>query len=215
MAKSTAMPAIITTALIERALAGDQEALSLLLEAIDGAARPAIGALLRERKIYRTRDVRTEMEDRLQDLLAKLWADNGKRLRDWDPNKPGAASFDTYIGKIAKNAACDHYKKPRETLLDDDTDAVEAADDRPSPEDQVGTKDYYRKILDGMKAECTTPQKKDLFSLIVEEGLTVEEICDAKINTTIVAFPCCDPMSLFALATAKLRLSSFVTKSAK
>ena len=168
---------MITPDIIERALAGDEQALSLLVEAIDHAARPAIGAVLRRRQIWLAHDAKTEMDDRLQDLLVKLWSNDGKRLREWDPMK---GSFEKYIGVIAKRAAIDHYRTPREQLSYDDEDAPDITDDARTPEAQVAKLDVEQKIVEGLRAKLKTEQQRQMFGLLIEQGLTVDEICKQK-----------------------------------
>lgn len=165
---------LITPSIIAQAIAGDQAALNLLLEAIDQAARPAIGAVLRQRRIYLVLDAKEEMDELLQEVFLKLWDDDGKRLRAWDPTR---ASFATYVGTIAENHAKDRYDRRREQLPANDDDQLEPPPASEDPQERAARIDLYQKILIGMRAKLKNQKQTEMFRLIIELGLDVDEIC--------------------------------------
>lgn len=164
----------ITPAIIARALEGDQEASKLLTKEIDRAARPAIGAVLRGRRIYRSLDAREEMSELLQEVFTKLWESDKKRLRAWDST---IASWNTYVGTIAENHAKDRYNRRREQLSSADDEPSEPPPASEDPQGRAEKIDYYRKILERMKAELKNEKQTEMFHLIIELGLKVDEIC--------------------------------------
>jgi len=161
--------------IIERALAGDGKATDALLEAFDRAARPAIGAVIRRAWVHRrVRDANADMKELLQDVFVKLWKNNGEHLLEWDPN---LGSFNTYIGRIAERHAIDKYRGPGKKFAENDDDVPDAPDEKETPEQQTEMMDFRRKILDGMRGHLKGTKQQQMFSLLVEQGLTVEEIC--------------------------------------
>lgn len=160
---------------IERALAGDRNAQDLLVEAFDRAARSSISAVLRRLGIYRELDPKAEMDDLLQGVFAKLWTNNGKRLRAWNHT---VASFDTYIGAIAGNYARDRYRRHRKQLLPTGDDPPERPAQSDGPDELVEFEDLVRVVLHIMRKNLNTMHRKKMFQLIIEEGREVDEICE-------------------------------------
>ncbi len=160
--------------IIERALAGNGNATDVFLEAFDRAARPAIGAVIRRAWVHRRlRDADADMKELLQDVFIKLWENNGKRLLAWDQN---LGSLNTYIGRIAENHAIDRYRGPGKRLTDNTDDVSDPPDETENPEQQTETMNFRRKILDGMKGNLKGTKQQQMFGLLIEQGLTVEDI---------------------------------------
>lgn len=164
----------ITPSIILRALEHDTEALDLLVEAIDQAMRPAIGIVLRQRRVSQLLDAKREMDELLQEVFLKLWEDDGQRLRAW---LPARASFATYVGTIAANHAKDRYNRRQEQLSATADNVLEPPPDSEDPQERAANLDYHKKIFKFMKAEQKNAKQKKMFHLMIELGLNVNEIC--------------------------------------
>lgn len=165
-------PEIILAALDQQ----DPSALKLLINAIDTIANKVIAGALLKKRVYRRCDVRQTKLDLLQEARLKLFADKGKILRDWNPEE---GELDPYLGVIISHLAMDWCRRRFEHLSVDDGDNPPdpPGPDSDNPERQVAMRQAMRLLLREMRAQCTTRMQQEMFHLIVELGLTTDEIC--------------------------------------
>ena len=152
--------------LVERALAGSQDAFRQLVDRHGRAVFNLVARMVREDGIA---------EELAQDAFVKAFA----ALRSYDP----AYKFSNWILRIAHNVAIDHLRRVRPGVvsIDDpsDNDVSDALEDRrePSPFDhaaQRGLRDDLETALAGLR-----PEFRRLVVMRYLEDLSYEEIADA------------------------------------
>ncbi len=89
---------------VQRALGGDEPALSRLVAALTPViqARVARSLLLRRSGAASGRDIRQEVENLTQEIFLVLFADNGKVLRTWQPER--GLTLLSFVGLVAERA---------------------------------------------------------------------------------------------------------------
>ena len=150
--------------LVERALAGDDAALSALFER---HLKPLYAFVRR----FLGDDA--EAEDVAQDAMVKAW----RSLATFDV----ARNFRTWLFRIARNAAIDRVRKRKPSVsLDDDEDGVALADALADPAplppeliDRAGLRGILAEALDGLSADA-----RSLVYLRHNDHMTFEEIAE-------------------------------------
>src|SRR5690349_14135258 len=84
--------------LVERALGGNRKALEELVKLLTPVIQARAARVVWK---YRgaTEPLRQDVHDATQDVFAKLFAENGKILRDWDPGR--GLSLRNFVGLVA------------------------------------------------------------------------------------------------------------------
>jgi RNA polymerase sigma factor (sigma-70 family) len=104
------------------ALGGDVRASRRLVEVIAPVIRARVGRQLSRLGASRARKVCVEFPDLVQDIFANLYEQDGKLLRQWDPER--GLSFKNWIGLITQRALrkrlqdAQHHERPCAEPLD-------------------------------------------------------------------------------------------------
>jgi RNA polymerase sigma factor (sigma-70 family) len=170
----------MSVALIRRAVARDREATHALVGQLSPIIQArAARALLRRRSTAGGRDARQEVKDLTQHVLMVLFADDGRALLRWDPE--GGASLANFVGVIAENEIASILRSRRRSPWGEEpTDAGDLAELNsadPGHEERAISKDLLRIALDRVR-EQLSERGLEMFSWIVIDGHTVEEVCD-------------------------------------
>ncbi|MCC6554074.1 MAG: sigma-70 family RNA polymerase sigma factor [Polyangiaceae bacterium] len=150
------------------------------------ALRPVIQArvaraLLRHRRAARGRDLRQEIEDVVQQVFANLFADGGRALRQWDPQR--GLGLLGYVGMLAERDVASILRSRRRSPWTEDPTLQEdldggRADADPGPEDEVASREVLSAVVASLR-ERLSDKGLALFELLVVEGLPVEQVCEA------------------------------------
>lgn len=164
--------------LVERALAKDQAALARLLDVIIPALYLRIAYVLRRRAAAaRGRNVRQELDDIAQDVLLRLFADQGKILRGWDPER--GLSLERFVGLVAERHIASQLRSQRRSPWTEDPTMAELLseheDAAPNVESRLASRELCELILDRLRARLS-PLALHLFYALIVEGRDLEEV---------------------------------------
>jgi len=166
--------------LLRRALAGDKAATRGLIDVLSPVVHARVA-----RKLVRSgqgrrqnRDLRQEIEDFVQEVFAALFADGGRPLRAWDPDR--GLSLANFVGLLAEHQVDSILRSGRRSPWSEEatkTDAIEQrAGAAESAHAHVSSRELLAKIVERLRAELT-PVGAEMFQLLVVENQSVEEVC--------------------------------------
>lgn len=163
---------------IRRALAGEEPALTRLVQCLTPViqSRVARGLLLRRSGRSAGRDVRQEVEDFTQEIFLFLFADDGKALRSWQPER--GLSLLNFVGLVAERQTVSILRSGKrspwkeEAALPGDLDR--AAPDR-GPEEITASREQLKLLLHRLTEELS-PLGRHLFDLLFLRELPPEEV---------------------------------------
>jgi RNA polymerase sigma-70 factor (ECF subfamily) len=161
---------------IDEALAGEERALTALVERLTPVVQMQVGrCLLRQRPPGRSRDVRQEVEDLTQETFLMLFADDGKVLRSWDPQQ--GLSLPGFVGLVAQRRATSILRTGKRSPWKEDPSLDQALDGPSSasgPEEVTTSRDLLLKALRRLREELT-PLGWRLFDLLFLKELSVAD----------------------------------------
>lgn len=164
---------------IDSALRGDPAAIERLVAALSPIvqARIARTLLLYRRGGAAGRDVHQEVADLTQEVFLLLFAQDGKVLRTWQPER--GLTLENFVGLVAERQTVSLLRSGRRSPWKEDPTLAEDLDTRPSlqPEtaDQVASRDQLRYLLRRLKEELS-PLGRHLFELLFVQELEVGEV---------------------------------------
>lgn len=166
-------------AIIQRAVRGDPVAMQALLAEITPTIRFSVGDTLRRRTRSAARSrARHEIEDLTQDVLVAFLSRDGRRLLQWDPDR--GLSLRRYVELVTRHLVESFLRKRDRRVWENehlDTGASDHLEDRAeSPEGLVERKQLFAAVRALVEAELTR-QGREVFHLLVVNGLTVPEVC--------------------------------------
>jgi RNA polymerase sigma factor (sigma-70 family) len=168
-------------ALVRRALGEDRAALRELVELITPSIHVNVADTLRRRVRADGRSrARHEVEDLTQEVLAALFADQGRRLRLWDPAR--GLSLPRFVGLVSRHLVESFLRRRDHRVWEDKPIDGDEADVLPdpaeSPERFAERKEELYAVLAGVEL-ALTPEAREVFQLLVIEGRPVEEVATA------------------------------------
>jgi RNA polymerase sigma-70 factor (ECF subfamily) len=111
---------------IERALRGDGVAVRALVELLTPAIQTSIARVLLRSGARLGRDVRSEVADLTQEVFERLFAEDGRLLRDWEPER--GASLAGFVKIVAERHALSVLRSRRRSPFAEEAREVEALD---------------------------------------------------------------------------------------
>lgn len=163
---------------VRRALAGDEAALDRLVAALTPViqSRVARGLLLRRVGRSAGRNVRQEVEDLAQEVFLVLFADGGKVLRSWQPER--GLNLLNFVGLVAERHTATILRSGRRTPWKDE--AALPADLEPAaldggPEEVTASREQLRLLLRRLTEELS-PLGRHLFDLLFLREVPFEEV---------------------------------------
>lgn len=168
-----------TSELVERALARDGEALRALVDALTPVIQARVArALLRRAAAASGRNIRQEVADLTQDVFAALFAEQGKALRAWKPER--GLSLANFVGFVAERQVASILRTTRRSPWTEDPTLMEELDtpeDSPSVELRLESQQMLEALLDRLREELS-PLGLSLFEHIFIQQRTVPEVCE-------------------------------------
>lgn len=163
---------------LRQAIAGDEAALERMVAALTPViqARVARCLLLRRTGYAAGRNVRQEVEDITQEVFLQLFADGGRVIRTWEPER--GLSFANFVGLVAERQAVSILRGGRrnpwkeEPTLPEDLDATAAGG---SPEQMTAARQELGLLLHRLTEELS-PLGRHLFDLLFLQELTLQEV---------------------------------------
>lgn len=111
---------------IERALRGDGVAVRALVELLTPAIQTSIARVLLRSGARLGRDVRSDVADLTQEVFERLFAEDGRLLRDWEPER--GASLAGFVKIVAERHALSALRSRRRSPFAEEAREVEALD---------------------------------------------------------------------------------------
>jgi RNA polymerase sigma-70 factor, ECF subfamily len=166
--------------MIRRALAGDEAAQNWLVRTLTPVIQRRVARmlLLRRRGPAAGRDIRQEVEDFTQDTFLVLFADDGKVLRSWEPER--GLSFQNFFGLVAERVTASILRSGKRSPWKEDPTLPEDLDQAttesgPDPEQITASREQWRLLLDRLTEELS-PLGWHLFDLLFLQDLPIEEV---------------------------------------
>ncbi len=168
----------LTPEVVHQALAGDEPALSRMVDALTPViqARVARGLLLWRTGAAAGRDIRQEVEDLAQEIFLVIFADSGKVLRDWRPER--GLTLANFVGLVAERRTASFLRSGKRSPWKEDPTVAEELDQEtagPSPEAVTASREVLRHLQRRLTEELS-PLGRHLFDLLFLRELSVEEI---------------------------------------
>ncbi|MEM9068746.1 MAG: sigma-70 family RNA polymerase sigma factor [Myxococcota bacterium] len=164
--------------LLDAALAGDRGAGKELVDRLAPVVQIRVARLLRRRGVPRGRDARQEMQDLVQDVFARLFANNARALRGWDPTK--GANLSTFVGIIADREVVSILRTAKRSPFTEEPQERPVVESRvslaPRPDEQAAARQSLDRLLDRLAAELS-PLGYRVFELLWCEERSVEDVC--------------------------------------
>jgi len=167
-------------ALVQRALAGDADALRALVNTLAPViqARVARSILRSGTRRKQGRDIRQEVEDFTQEVFASLFAAGGKALRSWEPTR--GLSLANFVGMLAEHQVSSLLRSGRRSPWTDEAVADEDLHQAVGTVADVDQRVYSREVLGALMHRLSaelTPRGAILFQLLFVEERPLEEVC--------------------------------------
>ncbi len=164
---------------IESALTGDPAAVERLVALLTPViqARVARTLLTYRRGGAAGRDVHQEVADLVQEVFLLLFANRGKVLLSWQPER--GLTLENFVGLVAERQTLSLLRSGRRSpwkedpTLEEDLDLHQAS--HPEPEDVVASRDQLRRLFQRLKEELS-PLGRRLFDLIFVQERDVGEV---------------------------------------
>ncbi len=165
---------------IQRALAGDRAAVRALVDELSPVIQArAVRALMRRQEVAGGRDGRQEARDLVQHMFMILFADEGRILRQWDPER--GTSLANFIGLVAEREIASIMRRRRRNPWGEhpteaeDLDRMRGAS--AGPEEAILSRDLLRSVV-ARARERLSDRGIELFQWIVIDERSVEEVAE-------------------------------------
>jgi RNA polymerase sigma factor (sigma-70 family) len=164
---------------VQQALAGAEPAVRRLVAALTPViqARVARCLLLRRSGPSAGRDVRQEVEDLTQDTFLVLFADGGKVLRSWQPER--GLTLLNFVGLVAERRVASILRSSRRSpwqedpTLAEDLDRIERQES--GPEEIAASREQLGLLMRRLTEELS-PLGRHLFDLLFVRELALPEV---------------------------------------
>ncbi|HKH47393.1 MAG TPA: hypothetical protein VKM72_22275 [Thermoanaerobaculia bacterium] len=159
-------------------MAGDEDALTRLVQELTPViqSRVARGLLLRRTGASAGRNIRQEVEDLTQDIFLVLFADGGKVLRSWQPER--GLSLLNFVGLVAERQTASILRSGKRSPWKDDPtlpESFEQASPESGPEEITASREQLKLLLHRLTEELS-PLGRQLFDLLFLRELPCEEV---------------------------------------
>ncbi len=163
---------------VRRALAGDEPALNRLVQILTPViqSRVARGLLLRRVGAASGRNVRQEVEDLTQDIFLVLFADGGKVLRSWQPDR--GLTLPNFVGLVAERQTASILRSGRRSPWKEDptlAEDLEQVATESGPEEVTASREQLRLLLRRLGEELS-PLGRHLFDLLFLREMPFDEV---------------------------------------
>ncbi len=172
--------ATVSSADIQRAFEGDDAALSRLMSELIPVVQGRVGRVLwRRRAQSKGADMKTTIEDLVQEVFVELLRDGGKVLRSWTPER--GLTLKSFVRLVSEQRVSAILRSRRrspwneELAIDDDVQGS-VASESVGPESSMLTREELARVLDEVRARVS-PLGLELFYALVVREEPVAEVC--------------------------------------
>lgn len=159
-------------------MAGEAGALDDLVTRIDPVIRVRVTRVLLYRRPHAGRDVSQEVDDLSQEILLRLFRNEARVLRAWDPDR--GLSLLNFVGLIAERETSACLQSGRRSPWSDESLAPERLDAEvsraPSAEQEVEASELLADLLDQLRQRLS-PTGLELFRRLFVEEQEVSQVC--------------------------------------
>ncbi|MEL6758980.1 MAG: sigma-70 family RNA polymerase sigma factor [Myxococcota bacterium] len=165
------------------ALAGDRAQIQSLVETLAPVIHARVArVLVGFGASQRSRDIRFDVEDLTQDVFAALFADDGRILKTWSPER--GLSLKNFAGMVAHRHAISMLRSSKRQSwreapsLDAELEALLAGASNPeTPESTVSSRETLRGIVEQLRKRLS-PRGYELFWLLIVEQRAPAELSE-------------------------------------
>ncbi len=162
---------------VQRALAGDQTALTRLIAGLTPVvqARVARTLLVRRSRLGSGRDIRQEVEDMSQEVFLSLFTRDSHILRSWQAER--GLSLENFVGLVAERRVVSFLRSGKRNPWKEDPTAAEDLDATApdsGPEEVTASREQLSLLLERLR-EKLSPLGHQLFMLLFVQEMTVPE----------------------------------------
>lgn len=166
------------TGLVQKALAGEERALTQLVAVLTPViqARAARALLSRRALLAAGRSVRQEVEDSSQEIFLLLFAQEGRVLKSWQAER--GLSLENFVGLVTERQVVSYLRSGRRNPWREEAFEAEdlgAAAPEPGPEEITASREELRRLLDRLR-EAVSPLGWRLFELLFIRELPLAEV---------------------------------------
>ena len=163
--------------LVQRALAGDQTALTRLVAGLTPVvqARVARTLLARRSHLGSGRDVRQEVEDLSQEVFLSLFSRSAHILRSWQAER--GLSLENFVGLVAERQVVSFLRSGRRNPWKEDPTSAEDLDTMApghGPEEVAASREQLSLLLERLR-EKLSPLGHQIFMLLFVQEMSVPE----------------------------------------
>lgn len=164
---------------LRRALNGDRSALRSVVDCLTPVIQVRVArALLRLKPVAYSSDIRQEVADLTQQVFLALFADQGKTLRSWDPDR--GASLAGFVGLLAEREVIStmrtQSRNPWSEIPMDLPDLDRAAGASSHPEAGAASREVLDEVWKRLQSRLTN-RGVQMFQWLYVDGLSVGEVC--------------------------------------
>lgn len=168
-----------TLELVERGLAQDRQALRSLVNALAPVIQARVArALLRRAASASGRNIRQEVEDLTQEVFVALFAEGGRALRAWKPER--GLSLANFAGLLAERQVASILRTSRRSPWTEEPMLLDKLDE-PAAEESAELRLASREMLEALLArmrEELSPLGLSLFEELFIHQRPVAEVCE-------------------------------------
>lgn len=164
---------------LNRALAGEEPALENLVDWLTPVIQARVARVLLRHRPADGRDVRQEVEDLAQEVFVALFADDGKVLRQWNPER--GLSLRNFAGLVAERQTLSILRSGKRNPWTEDptlSDQLDGAADQPPIDAAAVSRDILRQLLRRLE-ETLSPLGRQLFDLLFLRERSVADVENA------------------------------------
>ncbi|HVT58403.1 MAG TPA: sigma-70 family RNA polymerase sigma factor [Thermoanaerobaculia bacterium] len=163
---------------LRRALAGDEAELNRLVGALAPVVQARVARCLLRWRIGPAagRSVRQEVEDLTQEVFLQLFADQGRVLRSWQPER--GLTLPNFVGLVAERQTTSVLRSGRRSPWKEDPTLPERLDapaEDGGPERVAASREELRLLLQRLTEELS-PLGRNLFDLLFLQELSLTEV---------------------------------------
>ena len=170
--------------LVSAALDGERRAVARLVARLTPVIQARVARCVLRFRAGSGR-VRQDVDDLAQDVFLRLFEEDGRVLRSWDPTR--GLSLENFAGLVAERHAISHLRTGKRNPWREEEAAEEMLAELPSaavePAQEVASADFMSRLHERLR-ETLTPLGMHLFELLYVEERTVEEVCSATALST-------------------------------
>jgi DNA-directed RNA polymerase specialized sigma24 family protein len=162
----------------DRAVAGDPQATrQLVVQLVPVIQARVARSLAAHGRPEARRNVREEIQDLTQEVLAALFDEDTRVLKAWDPNR--GLSLANFVGLVAQRQALSLLRTRRRSpwVEEPTSDMGPLLPDAVGPEARVASRQVLERLLAELEAELS-PLGLELFELLLVQQLEVDEVTE-------------------------------------